>query len=137
MSIHIRFRVGLSGYRRYKYAPESTRFSNLSEKDTYMCTIYIELTRKLHLPKTEESSSWHCMKKEKKQVFIPFAPVHLYIVILSAFPFHKPVLLTNRCDGLITINSLHEFNKSTIGKQIFSFSKIIHVTRSMHTSEAR
>lgn len=78
MSIHIRFRVGLSGYRRYKYAPESTRFSNLSEKDTYMCTIYIELTRKLHLPKTEESSSWHCMKKEKKNKYS-------YLLLLSTF----------------------------------------------------
>lgn len=77
MSIHIRFWVGLSGYRRYKYAPESTRFSNLSEKDTCMCIIYIELTRKLHLPKTEESNSWHCMKKEKNN--------HSYFLLLSTF----------------------------------------------------
>lgn len=47
------------------------------KKDTYMCTIYIELTRKLHLPKTEESNSWHCMKKEKNK--------HSYLLLLSTF----------------------------------------------------
>lgn len=42
-----------------------------------MCTIYIELTRKSHLPKTEESNSWHCMKKEKNK--------HSYLLLLSTF----------------------------------------------------